>query len=163
MGDNVKIIEEQYAFQHCYALKFIRLSKTLEFIGECAFESCESLEVLILPPTVEKIDYCALNGCERLRILILPDTISPDNLGSELISCSDLNLIAEDFGNVDYSYNGDGYVELGEGEDIPPVTEESNAEVNEWLMSYMDEYPFHKLCYNVNVNSQEINDYLNAE
>eukprot|EP01083_Nonionella_stella_P274970 933809_1 len=153
MGDSVKKIEA-YAFQRCEHLRFIRLSKTLEYIGYGAFSSCKSLEVLILPSTMEEIHDHLFSYCERLRILILPETIEYDNVGREIIAFSALDRIAQDVGGVSYHYLD---VDVDENE---PASMESNGEVNEWFLSYMDEYPFHKLCSSVNVNTQQINDYL---
>ena len=42
MSDSVKKFE-RFAFYGCRALRFIRLSKTLEFIGFQVFYHCESL------------------------------------------------------------------------------------------------------------------------
>ena len=56
MGDNVKRIEH-YAFDYCIALRFIRFSRTLEYIGSGTFAECESLEALFLPSTVTTIEY----------------------------------------------------------------------------------------------------------
>eukprot|EP00554_Chaetoceros_debilis_P015877 CAMPEP_0194125022 /NCGR_PEP_ID=MMETSP0150-20130528/59246_1 /TAXON_ID=122233 /ORGANISM="Chaetoceros debilis, Strain MM31A-1" /LENGTH=459 /DNA_ID=CAMNT_0038818811 /DNA_START=104 /DNA_END=1483 /DNA_ORIENTATION=+ len=71
MCDNVWRIEG-YAFNCCRALRFIRLSKTLEYIGEFAFCGCDSLEALFLPSTVKSIGYRAFGYCRSLRLMILP-------------------------------------------------------------------------------------------
>eukprot|EP01083_Nonionella_stella_P099060 278600_1 len=163
MGDSVKKIEE-YAFERCEHLRFIRLSKTLEYIGRKAFYRCKSLEVLILPSTMEEIHDHLFSFCERLRILILPETIEYDNVGREIIAFSALDRIAQDVGGVHYDYLDVASTSQPQWRVTVRSTSmasmESNGEVNEWFLSYMDEYPFHKLCSSVNVNTQQINDYL---
>ena len=59
MGDNVKRIERA-AFFYCLALRFVRLSKALEYIGDYASRSCESL---FLPSTLKEIGYRAFKSC----------------------------------------------------------------------------------------------------
>ena len=59
MGDNVKRIEKA-AFYGCIALRFLRLSKALEYIGDYASRSCESL---FLPSTLKEIGYRAFKSC----------------------------------------------------------------------------------------------------
>eukprot|EP01083_Nonionella_stella_P069795 186300_1 len=74
MGDNVKRIEIE-AFHFCTALRFIRFSKTLEYIGEFAFCYCSSLKWLFLPSTVKEIWSSAFNSCWSLRSIVLPNGI----------------------------------------------------------------------------------------
>eukprot|EP01083_Nonionella_stella_P140529 431054_1 len=126
MGDNVKRIEG-WAFYGCSALRFIRLSKTLEYIGEGAFWECDSLEALFLPSTVKEIGHRAFDCCGSLRLLILPNI---SNVGNAIIQGSNIQQIA----SVAYEYenNYDGYGDI--------ITEDSNLQVNEWLIYYMDEW-----------------------
>ena len=130
MGDNVKRIEMK-AFAGCYALRFIRLSKTLEYIGYNAFKYCYSLEALFLPSTVKSIEYKAFYWCRSLRLLILPNDINLNNVGSGIINNTAIYQFAENAG-VEYEWNYDGI-----------VTEESSRRVNEWLNHHMDHAPFH--------------------
>ena len=84
MGDNVKIIND--AFWYCHALRFIKISKALEYIGEHAFFHWHSLEALFLPSTLKKIEYRAFSGYRSLRLLILQMTlISPMLVTGSLI------------------------------------------------------------------------------
>lgn len=148
MGDNVKRIEES-AFCCCYALRFIRLSKTLEYIGECSFSFCESLEALFLPSAVTYIDIKAFNGCHSLILLTLPNDIDLDNNG--IVYDTGIAQIAE-FADVTYEM-------IANDEDN--LTDESNVRVNEWLIHYLDESPFHKLCCTSFVTTHQINNFLN--
>eukprot|EP01083_Nonionella_stella_P016302 45548_1 len=96
MGDNVKRIEER-AISFCVALRFIRLSKTLEYIGMLAFYGCESLEALFLPSTVKSIRNGAFGKCRSFRLLILPNDFDLSNLlftGTSLIFNSAIYQIA---------------------------------------------------------------------
>ena len=48
-------------------------------------------------------------------------------------------------------------------EDAENDCSEINCRTNDWifLITRMDEMPFHKLCYDSSVNTQKINDYIN--
>ena len=148
MGDNVKRIE-MCAFFCCYALRYIRLSTTLEYIGSSAFSRCDCLQALSLPSTVNTIGDGALTSCRELRLLILPDLIDRSNMGNWIVGHIDSALlqIAENVGVV-YEYQA-GY-----------FTRESISRVDEWLLHHMDHAPFHKVCYNPSVTTNQINDYL---
>ena len=148
MGDNVKRIEE-WAFYKCHALRFIRLSNMLEFMGAGAFHSCHSLEALFLPSTVKSIEIWAFGRCRLLRLLILPNDINLRNVSEHIIKGTTIHQIAENVG-VAYEYD-----------EFSDVIDESNREVNEWLIHRMDEVPFHKLCCSSSIATQLINDHLN--
>jgi len=148
MGDDVKRIEEA-AFFKCWALRFIRLSRTLEYIGDEAFRDCESLEALFLSSTIKKIEHQAFYCCQSLRLIILPHDIDVDNVGMRIIDeTAILRQIAENAG-VAYEWNDNG-----------DVTDESVRRVKECLFHHMDEWPFHKLCYDSSVATKHINEYL---
>ena len=145
MGDNVKRIEMK-AFAGCYALRFIRLSKTLEYIGYNAFKYCYSLEALFLPSTVKEIGRQAFSHCRSLRLLILPNDIDLSKSNEAIIFDTSIFQIAEAAG-VEYEW---GY-----------TSDVTALQVNKWLMNHMDEAPFHKLCYNPSVTASKINAFLN--
>eukprot|EP01083_Nonionella_stella_P069796 186301_1 len=88
MGDNVKRIEIE-AFHFCTALRFIRFSKTLEYIGEFAFCYCSSLKWLFLPSTVKEIWSSAFNSCWSLRSIVLPHGIGLNNVSMGIIRNTD--------------------------------------------------------------------------
>lgn len=144
MGDTVKIIDN-CAFFRCSTLRFIRLSNTLEFIGLLAFHHCQYLEAVFLPSTVKSIESGAFDRCRSLRLLILPSDIY---LG--IIRDTAIEDIAETAGVVYKLADDINY------------TDESQRQVHNWLKHYMDESPFHKLCYNSSVSTEQINNYLNA-
>ena len=149
MGDNVTTIEK-CAFGHCLSLKIVRLSKILQYIGYMAFYRCESLEFLVLPLTINRIESCSLWRCPSLRLLILPETISTNNVCDQIINGAAISRIALAAG-VQYEYT---ITDLS-------VTDESVHKVNNWLAHHMDDAPFHKLCYNADVTTLQINMYLN--
>ena len=120
---------EGHVFYYCYALRFIRLSRTLEYIGEYAFHSCHFLEALFLLSTLKSIDHWTFWYCRLLRLLILPNDIDLINVG-EIIKCTAISQIAE---NAGVAYENDH------------ASGESIRRVNEWLIHHMDEAPFHKL------------------
>eukprot|EP01083_Nonionella_stella_P280333 953693_1 len=102
MGDNVKRIEF-WAFRDCSTLRFIRLSRTLEYIGYEAFYSCLSLEALFLPSTIKEIGRGAFMFCRSLRLLILPNNIDLSTVGRKIIDETTIQQIAENAG-VTYEY-----------------------------------------------------------
>lgn len=59
------------------ALRYIRLSKTLEYIGRAAFYACNSLKAVFLPSTLISISHEAFNYCGSLRFLVLPHDSGP--------------------------------------------------------------------------------------
>eukprot|EP00554_Chaetoceros_debilis_P010175 CAMPEP_0194108212 /NCGR_PEP_ID=MMETSP0150-20130528/7953_1 /TAXON_ID=122233 /ORGANISM="Chaetoceros debilis, Strain MM31A-1" /LENGTH=295 /DNA_ID=CAMNT_0038796855 /DNA_START=1 /DNA_END=888 /DNA_ORIENTATION=+ len=157
MGDNVKRIEKK-AFCDCQALRCVRLSKTLEHIGIYAFCKCLSMEALVLPSTLKSIGNMAFMFCESLRLLNLSNFILDiSNIGDEIIHFTAIHQIANTVG-VEYE---EDYEELGGGSfTYRGSTDESNRQVNEWLIHHMDEAPFHTLCYKSSVTTKQINDYL---
>jgi hypothetical protein len=149
MGDNVKRIE-MYAFEGCTALRFVRLSRTLECIGMGAFSFCHSLEAVFLPSTVNKIEERAFYDCRSLRLLILPHDIGLSKVGDDIIYATGRILQIAATAGVEYEWN-----------DPRDRSDESDRRVNEWLFHHMDEWPFHKLCYDSYVTNKQISDYLN--
>uniref|UniRef100_A0A7S3VG25 Uncharacterized protein n=1 Tax=Chaetoceros debilis TaxID=122233 RepID=A0A7S3VG25_9STRA len=131
------------------AFRFIRLSKTLEYIGKLAFYHCDSLEALFLPSTVKSIGNYAFVWCGSLRLLILPHRIDLDNV-KEIISYRTAICQIADNTGVTIEYDENNAI----------ANDESNRRVNEWLIHHMDAAPFHKLCYDSSVTTKQISDYL---
>ena len=136
----------QCAFCCCLVLRFIWLSKTLEYIGKFAFVSYYVLEALFLPSTVKSIEREAFGSCESMRLLILPHDIDLNNVRNDIIDGTDIYQIARTAG-VEYDCHGG-------------INNESNRRVNEWLIHHMDAAPFHKLCSDSTITTKHINDYL---
>ncbi|GFH57163.1 hypothetical protein CTEN210_13639 [Chaetoceros tenuissimus] len=71
MADSsVRRIEES-AFQDCYKLAYVKLSRNLEYIGRVAFFSTSLISVFI-PPSCTRIDSQAFNSCDELIIFHVP-------------------------------------------------------------------------------------------
>ncbi|GFH50287.1 hypothetical protein CTEN210_06763 [Chaetoceros tenuissimus] len=69
--DSVETIEVS-AFSECHSLKFVRLSRNLEFIGDCAFWGCTSLSSIFIPPSCTEIGDEAFAFCYKLIIFHVP-------------------------------------------------------------------------------------------
>ena len=113
-SDNVKTVEE-FAFYKFHDLRFIRLSKTLDFVGEEAFCHCQSLEAFFSPSTVKFVESEAFALCRLLRLIILPNTIDLGNVDRNIINTTTVEQIVEMDG-----------LEL-----------ENDDRVNEWLIHHM--------------------------
>ena len=83
MGDNAKNIESR-ASSRCYALRFIRLSKTLQVIGLCALSSCDPLDAFFLPSTITWIGESARSL--SLKLLVLPNQINLCRVKNRIIT-----------------------------------------------------------------------------
>ena len=99
-----------------------------------------SLEALFLPSTVKEIgDFVLINGLsiDSMRLLILPNDIKPADVGVQcslqILFRTVIEQIAGNIGVEHDSVNG------------LSAYEDSNRRINEWLIHYMDESPFHKL------------------
>eukprot|EP01083_Nonionella_stella_P032298 88396_1 len=141
MGNNIKRIE-RHAFYFCIALQFIRLSNTLECIEREAFHECRSLEALFIPLTVTMIEPHAFLDCYSLRLLFLPNGIDFSNVGDVIIYDTAIYRIAKAAGLV-YRLSCD-----------------SHHQVNVWLIHHMDDWPFHRLCYNSSITTKQITSYI---
>ena len=71
MADTVRRIEDD-AFWGCRSLKFVKLSRNLEYIGAWAFATCESMTSIFIPQSCVEIDYEAFWKCKRLIIFSVP-------------------------------------------------------------------------------------------
>ena len=154
---------EEWAFYYCTALRFIQLSKALEYIGRSAFFHCDSLEALFLSSTVNTIEVYTFNGCDSMKLLILPKGIDLSNVGNViLIRSTNIYQIVETVG-VAYEWNDGVSFEVSLLYHGTTNTTQSRRRMNEWLIwiHHMDEAPFHKLCCNSSITTRQINDYLN--
>ncbi|GFH47098.1 leucine-rich repeat domain-containing protein [Chaetoceros tenuissimus] len=75
MADSVRRIEGSAFFTYCDGLEFIRLSRSLEFIGKDAFYGCVSLTSIFIPPSCREIDEYVFERCTKLIILGLPQNV----------------------------------------------------------------------------------------
>ncbi|GFH57034.1 hypothetical protein CTEN210_13510 [Chaetoceros tenuissimus] len=86
MADAVKRMEK-YAFYYCENLRFIRLSRNLEYIGDKAFSGCDSLRSIFIPLTCREIGEKAFWYCNKLIIFIV---LRNTQLGENAINCTAL-------------------------------------------------------------------------
>ncbi len=83
-----------------------------------------------------------------MRLLILPKDIDLTQDGMMTLNGTAIYQIAQTAGvEYDNSNGDDAY-------------KESKRRVNEWFYHHMDEVPFHKLCYNTSIKTNDINTYL---
>lgn len=68
MSDTVTRIERD-VYQCCSGIMFVRLSKSLEYIGDYAFYDCTSLPSIFIPTSCREISDEAFKSCIRLIIL----------------------------------------------------------------------------------------------
>ena len=65
-----------YAFEFCYKLKKVVLSKNVNVIESQTFDSCTELTEVIIPDgKLECISYHAFNGCTKLEKINIPDSV----------------------------------------------------------------------------------------
>jgi hypothetical protein len=79
LPDSVEVIERS-AFERCKALRSVRLSENLYYLGYRAFADCTALETLRIPASIEDVALEVLAGCTGLTALSLPDTLFRANL-----------------------------------------------------------------------------------
>ena len=101
MSDSVKRIENE-VFQECHSLVFVKLSRTLEYIGWWAFCICTSLTSIFIPPSCGEIDGGAFSGCKKLIILGLPLHTQLGRYIFESTALMDSSPIETDFDVYDY-------------------------------------------------------------
>jgi len=138
--DTITQIEEA-AFCGCVSLRYITLSRNLEFIGLAALKACKSLQAVFLPPTVTDIGNMTFCGCESLRFFYVPGTI--EHIGIDVFWGCDRLLTT-----VKYK--------IDEDEEDGEVTTINNDEVNEWLMERHAILPFHQACSSISITPQVI-------
>ncbi|GFH50288.1 hypothetical protein CTEN210_06764 [Chaetoceros tenuissimus] len=75
MADTVRRIET-VAFTYCWRLTSVKLSRSLEYIGQGAFQGCSSLTSIFIPPSCREIDIGAFYDCKKLIIFnVSPQTV----------------------------------------------------------------------------------------
>ena len=74
MSDTVRRIDN-CAFDCCYSLGYIKLSRNLEFIGSDVFYGCISLTSIFIPPSCREIGSVAFRYCKKLVIFGLPQNV----------------------------------------------------------------------------------------
>lgn len=168
MHDDVDSIEE-YAFVDCPRLQYVRVSKRLRYIGRYAFNCCMDLQYLFLPKTLTTIGRKAFYFCESLEFLVLPEEADIREHTSEDFDETGIFLnIARPIG-MDYTYYRarasntqfarNGWMPDGE----MPSNRRSSHSLNRWFLTYMNEYPLHKMCTDPSVSGKEITEYLSSE
>ncbi|GFH57066.1 hypothetical protein CTEN210_13542 [Chaetoceros tenuissimus] len=135
MHDSVRRIEDR-AFLNCYNLFYIRLSKTLEYIGFQSFYYCESLSSVFIPPSCLEIDDSAFSFCKKLIILSVPQETQ---LGNHVIQDTALFAKAEELG-------------------ISNDSEQVNEFVH--LMNHEAQYSLHRECASFETSEDNIFEIL---
>ena len=176
MHDGMDSIEE-YAFIDCPRLRYLRVSKRLQHIGKYSFCSCMELQYLFLPKTLTSVERKAFYFCESLEFLVLPEEANIKEHTSEDFDATGLFVtIFEPMGHS-YTYfrpqaynrrfttnnltqRGDhGLTSRGE----TPSTPRSCRSMNRLFLTYMNEYPLHKICTDPSVSGIHIIEYLSGE
>ena len=127
MADTVRRIEYQ-AFQICYSLEYVRLSRNLEYIGDFAFKF-SSLTSIFIPTSCTEIGHDAFANC-KLIILSVPQHTQ---LGENVIACTPL---------IEKSHSETNH--LGYYQNLD--------EVNQWIknINQGEIYSLHRACSAVN-------------
>ncbi|MCP4748032.1 MAG: leucine-rich repeat domain-containing protein [Desulfobacteraceae bacterium] len=177
MFDKVVKIED-YAFSSCINLKSVRFSKSLTYIGRSAFASCCRIRSYSIPSTVTHIGENAFADNECLRYIAMTRAL-PTNKLPNLLDSAIYTKTARRFG-IAITYGGDGedirgvwetYLAsrvrrrtggLGRQYVLRNLENSNYQNVNRWLNRYLeDEYPFHRICFDSCVTTNELNDYFN--
>ncbi|GFH44363.1 hypothetical protein CTEN210_00837 [Chaetoceros tenuissimus] len=112
MADTFRRIED-YAFECCHSLEFVRLSTDLEYIGYMAFRLCKSLTSIYIPPSCREIDEEAFHSCEKLIIFNVPQHTE---LGNNVIARTALKKVNIHFNN---EVNNDEWIkDINEAEEF---------------------------------------------
>jgi len=168
MHDEVESIES-YAFIDCPRLEYVRVSKKLRYLGKYAFNCCSGLQYLFLPKTLTTVGRKVFWFCESLEFLVLPEEADIREHTSEDFDETGIFLnIARPMG-IDYTYcrvrpfNR----QFARNEWVPdgetPSNRRSSRSLNRWFLTYMNEYPLHKMCTDPSVSGNEISEYLSSE
>ena len=134
MSDTVRRIENE-AFCWCRKLEFVKLSRTLEFIGINAFCSCKSLTSIFIPPSCREIGIWAFGYCRKMIILSVPQHT---RLGENVIDRTNLLETSPFYGNDHRNDN---------------INYNNNVEeVNDWIknLNIVNEYELHRACSSYN-------------
>lgn len=84
---------QPYAFRDCTSLKTVKLSQTLETIGEGAFQGCTALtELNFIPASVKTLGNRAFEGCAGLVSATIPDSV--EDIGTYMfVGCKALTTV----------------------------------------------------------------------
>jgi hypothetical protein len=134
--NSVKRIEKS-AFFDCRSLELVRLSRSLEFIGEYAFDGCESLTSIFIPPSCREIGRGAFSWCEQLFILGLPQNVELDE---DVFQCTAL------IKKSPIELDGNGWYDR------------NDEEVVQWVKSINNEetYALHRACSSFNPLPEDV-------
>ena len=134
---NTVIRIQRGAFKCCNSLVYIKLSLSLEYIGEIAFEDC-NLSSVFVPPRCREIRNKAFARNEDLSILNVPQDAE---LGSQIINNTALAEASPVNGPTNDSY------------DLA-----RDDEINEWLKNINNDENFalHRACTSFNPLKQVI-------
>ncbi len=166
MHDSVDAIEK-HAFVDCPRLKYLRVSKRLRSIGEYAFNCCIGLECLFLPDTLTNIGRKAFYFCESLDFLVLPMEADIRRHSAEDWDQTGLyRNVASRY--VEYEYYNPlhyrrrrrhDYILEGEA----PLLHANSRQLNRWFLTYMNDFPFHKICCDPSVSMTDVAAYLSSD
>ncbi len=168
MHDNVEEIVES-AFEECTALRTIKLSRNLRKIGIHAFYNCNKLEVCQLYDKLMEIGHYAFYGCSALKTIRLPKELKRIREGA-FRSCRSLDAVffppdIEEYGNGIFSNCGSIRIVS-----LPTFIENRFNAFRGTDISFMfaqvDQNPnlppLCKVCLDINVTSQAINECIRA-
>ncbi|KAK8854436.1 hypothetical protein M9Y10_016998 [Tritrichomonas musculus] len=71
---NGKALEGDCFFKNVN-LSVVKLSNSIQLIGDCVFLCCSSLTQVIIPSSVTSIGYDAFSGCTSLTQIIIPSSL----------------------------------------------------------------------------------------
>ena len=142
IADTVKRIQ-RWAFNVCWNLSYVRLSKNLQYIEYEAFSCCKSLGSIFIPPSCREIGYMAFE-CEKLIILRVPQHT---NLGTQVIRWTAL---------IDASpFELDGYGSYYD----------HDTNVNEWIknINQHEEFALHRVCASTEPSKDNIYEIIKRQ
>ena len=94
------------AFEFCWKLTEINLSKGLKEIGASAFENCDGLKTITLPEGLTSIGENAFARCANLTGIVIPKSVT--KLGTTpFLQCPKLDVIKVEEGNTVYDSRND--------------------------------------------------------
>ena len=64
-----------YAFQFCTSLENLEMGENIKHIGRCAFDECKRLQYMELPYGLISIGSLAFSFCRSIRALSIPSTV----------------------------------------------------------------------------------------
>ena len=83
---------EDYTFDFCNSMSYIRLPANLTRIGRSTFRECRSLTAMQLPDSLTTIEPYAFHGCTDLQLVAIPAGVS--QIGEDaFLECDRLTLL----------------------------------------------------------------------